>query len=122
MTNILALPEVTITMTNPRGDTWMESLQYFYSDGTTGIDLTGIDFDFHLYSGFAASSIPLLSFSTKNYATIVPTGDIKSILAWSVPDYFMKKLGNAPANLDFRCFANADTYRITVMTGSLTLT
>ena len=123
MTNLLTLPEVTITMVNPRGDTWGEGLQYFYSDGLTEIGLDGITFTFDLYTSYAEGALSLLHFSTADFAAISsPTSTTNSVLSWLVPSYFMAKLKNAPSSLDFRCVATADTRTFTAMVGTLSLT
>jgi len=115
-------------MINPRGDTWVEGFQYFYSDGVTEIALDGIIFTFKLYIKYSEGAMPVQTFSTADYASIGPnlvgnpTSGTNSVLGWAVPSYMMAKLANAPASLDFRCVAAGDGITKTCMIGTMSLT
>jgi hypothetical protein len=122
MTNILALPEVTVTMVSPRGDTWMEGLRYYYSNGIDEISLDGITWDFFLYKNYTPTAVSVLHFSTLNYANISGPGVVRSVISWSVPNYIMRNVTSSQSNFDFRGLCSADGLQFTAMTGTLTLT
>lgn len=115
MTNILALPQMTGSLSITNNGDWRQTIQFVATGTTTPIDLTGISFHSQVRSS-AESAVVLLDLSTDDGTLVIdaPAGR----LSWAVPESMLTTLrGDYVTDI----IAEAEGIRVNLCADPLTL-